>query len=204
MRRSTDFHGSGIEDTNPYSGNVPFSARRCCVIPCLLSIFVYGAESPTYKATEGLWNQLFTEAEAVVEADKLANLYEEKTIFVVILERKTGVSCLYVRKSPLTQELVDFESDILGIPTAPVTSAMIGVATLGTYDNESNQMWIHTEHLANSSPRDIANTTCHEFHHSKTAVLLNLFLSLLWGPVLVCGIVLGVKTWNNYAVFGDT
>lgn len=40
--------------------------------------------------------------------------------------------------------------------------------------------------------------------YSKTAVLLNLFLSLLWVPVLVCGIVLGVKAWNNYAVFDDT
>lgn len=40
--------------------------------------------------------------------------------------------------------------------------------------------------------------------YSKTSVLLNLFLSLLWVPVLVCGIVLGVKAWNNYAVFDDT
>lgn len=40
--------------------------------------------------------------------------------------------------------------------------------------------------------------------NSKTAVLLNLFLSLLWVPVLVCGIVLGVKARNNYAVFDDT
>lgn len=39
---------------------------------------------------------------------------------------------------------------------------------------------------------------------SKTAVLLNSFLALSWIPILVCGIVLGVKVWNNYDVFGDT
>ena len=39
---------------------------------------------------------------------------------------------------------------------------------------------------------------------SKTAVLLNSFLALSWIPILVCGIVLGVKAWNNYNVFGDT
>lgn len=39
---------------------------------------------------------------------------------------------------------------------------------------------------------------------SKTAVLLNAFLALSWIPILVCGIVLGVKAWNNYDVFGDT
>ena len=39
---------------------------------------------------------------------------------------------------------------------------------------------------------------------NKTAVYLNSFLSLSWIPILICGIVLGVKAWNNYYVFGDT
>lgn len=40
--------------------------------------------------------------------------------------------------------------------------------------------------------------------YSKTAVLLNMFLSLSWIPILICGIVLVAKAWNNYDVFGDT
>lgn len=40
--------------------------------------------------------------------------------------------------------------------------------------------------------------------YSKTAVLLNSFLTLSWIPVLVCGTVLGVKAWNNYDVFDNT
>ena len=71
------------------------------------------------------------------------------------------------------QKLVDFESDVLGIPTVPVTSAMIGTATLGAYDNESNQMWINTEHLANSSVQEVINTICHEVHHSYVDYLVS-------------------------------
>jgi len=40
--------------------------------------------------------------------------------------------------------------------------------------------------------------------YSKTAILLNLFLALSWMPILVCGIIFGVNTWNNYYVFGNT
>lgn len=41
-----------------------------CAIPCFLLIFVYGFESPTYKVTEELWNQLFSETEVTVEEMK--------------------------------------------------------------------------------------------------------------------------------------
>lgn len=158
-----------------------FAFRRCsvlstavvCVIPCLFSIFIYGVESPTYKATEELWNQLFSETEAVVEADKPANPYEEKTELWGYLKEKNWSQLSIQERITVTQELVDFESTVLGIPTVPVTSAMIGTATLGAYDNESNQMWINTEHLANSSPRDIVTTTCHEVHHAYVDYLVN-------------------------------
>ena len=158
-----------------------FAFRRCsvlstavvCVIPCLFSIFIYGVESPTYKATEELWNQLFSETEAVVEADKPANPYEKKTELWGYLKEKNWSQLSIQERITVTQELVDFESTVLGIPTVPVTSAMIGTATLGAYDNESNQMWINTEHLANSSPRDIVTTTCHEVHHAYVDYLVN-------------------------------
>ena len=50
---------------------------------------------------------------------------------------------------------------------------MIGIATLGAYDNESKQMWINTEHLANSSVPDIINTIAHETHHAYVDYLVN-------------------------------
>lgn len=158
-----------------------FAFRRCsvlcaavlCAIPCLLSIFVYGVESPTYKATEELWNQLFPETKVVVEADKPANLYEEKTELWGYLKEKNWSQLSIQERITVTQELVDFESAVLGIPTVPVASAMIGTATLGAYDNESNQMWINTEQLANSSVSDIINTIAHETHHAYVDYLVN-------------------------------
>ncbi|MBR4049547.1 MAG: hypothetical protein IKK09_03540 [Clostridia bacterium] len=157
-----------------------FTFRRCsilgiavfCAVPCLLSIFVYGVESPTYKSTEELWEQLFLEPE-VVESDKPDNLYEKKSELWGYLEKENWSRLSVQERITVTQELVDFESDVLGIPTVPVTSVMIGTATLGAYDNELNQMWINTEHLANSSVCDVINTICHEVHHSYVDYLVN-------------------------------
>lgn len=169
-----------------------FAFRRCsvlcaavlCATPCLLSIFVYGVESPTYKATEELWNQLFSETKVIVEADKPADLYEEKAELWGYLKEKNWSELSIRERITVTQELVDFESAILGIPTVPVTSAMIGTATLGAYDNESNQMWINTEHLAKSSVHEVINTVCHETHHSYVDYLVS---TLDWdNPAMNC------------------
>lgn len=158
-----------------------FVFRRCsvlgvavlCAVPCLLSIFVYSFESPTYKATEELWNQLFPETESVVEENKPDDLYEKNTELWSYLQEENWNRLSIQERITVIQELVDFESGVLGIPTVPVTSAMIGTATLGAYDNELNQMWINTEHLANSSVCDVINTICHEVHHSYVDYLVN-------------------------------
>lgn len=41
-------------------------------------------------------------------------------------------------------------------------------------------------------------------YYSKSAVFLNVLLSLLWGPVLLCGIILGLEVWSHHSVFADT
>lgn len=158
-----------------------FTFRRCsvlgiavlCAVPCLLSIFVYGVESPTYKATEELWNQLFSKTEVVVETGKPDNLYEKNAELWGYLQEKNWNRLSIQERITVIQELVDFESGVLGIPAVPVTSAMIGMTTLGAYDNESNQMWINTEHLANSSVHEVINTICHETHHSYVDYLVS-------------------------------
>lgn len=157
-----------------------FVFRRCsvlgvavlCAVPCLLSIFVYGVESPTYKATEELWNQLFYETE-VVETNKSDNLYEKKAELWSYLQEENWGRLSIQERITVIQELVDFESGVLGIPTVPITSAMIGITTLGAYDNESNQMWINTEHLANSPVQEVISTTVHEVHHSYVDYLVS-------------------------------
>lgn len=158
-----------------------FAFKRCsvlgiavlCAVPCLLSIFVYSFESPTYKATEELWNQLFPETEVVVGTGKADNLYEKNAELWGYLQEKNWNRLSIQERITVIQKLMDFESGVLGFPTVPVTSAMIGMSTLGAYDNESNQMWIHTKNLAESSPREIVNTICHEAHHAYVDYLVN-------------------------------
>lgn len=76
-------------------------------------------------------------------------------------------------KITIMQQLMDFEFDVLGIPTIPVKSGMIVAFTLGVYDNESNEMWINIEHLANSSPEEVLQTVCHDVYNSNPCYLVN-------------------------------
>lgn len=180
-----------------------FAFRRCsvlcmavlCAIPCFLSIFVYGIESPTYKATEELWNQLFSETEAVVEADKPANLYEGKTELWWYLQEKSWDRLTIQKRITVIQELVDFESDVLGIPSIPVTAGMLGALTLGAYNNETNEMWINTDHLANSSIEDVIRTVCHETWHSMQWYLVS---TIDWNnPALKTTYFKELQDWAN-------
>ncbi len=158
-----------------------FVFRRCsvlgvavlCAIPCLLSIFVYGFDSPTYQATEELWNQLFSETEVVVEDDNPDNLYEKNTELWGHLQEKSWKHLSIQERITVMQKLVDFESNVLGIPSISVTADMIGALTLGAYNNETNEMWINTEHLAKSSSQDVINTIVHEVHHAYIDYLVS-------------------------------
>lgn len=157
-----------------------FAFRRCsvlgisviCAIPCIMSLF-YGFESPTYKATEELWNQMFSETETVAETDESVILYEKNNELWSYLQEKNWNRLSIQERITVVQKLVDFESDVLGVPTIPVTAAMIGYSTLGAYDNETNQMWVNTEHLANSPAEEVINTVCHEVHHSYVNYLVS-------------------------------
>ena len=72
---------------------------------------------------------------------------------------------------------------------------MIGAGTLGAYDNETNQMWINTEYLANSSTDECIQTLCHEVHHAYVNYLAS---SLDWDdPVLNTAYFKELREWVN-------
>lgn len=101
------------------------------------------------------------------------NSYEKNVELWGYLQEKNWNRLSIQERVTVIQELVDFESGVLGIPTVSVTSAMIGMATLGAYDNESNQMWINTEHLANSPVQEVISTMVHEVHHAYVDYLVS-------------------------------
>ena len=157
-----------------------FVFRRCsvlgiaavCAIPCIMSLF-YGFESPTYKATEELWNQLLSEKEIAEDTEEQDDPYKNNTELWDYLQEKNWNQLSIQEKITVAQKLVDFECDVFGIPTVSVTAAMIGYTTLGAYDNESGKMYVNTEHLANSSVKEVVNTVCHETHHAYIDFLID-------------------------------
>lgn len=160
-----------------------FGIAALCAVPALIALFTDGVETLAYSATEELTNQMFSETETS-EADKSADPYEEKTELWSYLKEENWSQLSIQEKITVTQELVDFESEVLGVPTISITSTEIGPFTLGSYDNETNEMWINIEHLAESSPNDIVDTICHEVHHSYVNYLVS---TLDWdNPAMNC------------------
>lgn len=144
-------------------------------IPCIVSIFVYGLKSPTYAAEERLWEILFgdeNEETAVVEEEE-ANPYVEHKTLLLYFDDATWNTLNIQERITVAQEFVDFQSQLLGIPTIPVTAEKLGAFTLGEYSNSSNKMWIDVEHLATSDPEDTISTLAHEFFHSCQHYLIN-------------------------------
>lgn len=103
-------------------------------------------------------------------------------------------------KITIMQRLVDFETEKLGIPSIPITADMIGEYTLGAYSNETNEMWINTEHLVRSSASECIQTICHETYHSYQYYLVK---TLDWdNPALSTAYFEELRSWvknqNNY------
>lgn len=143
-------------------------------IPCLVSIFIYGLQPPTYQAQKEIENQLFLEitqdqTSIITEDDP----YQENMGLWNCFESDKWSRYSISEKITIIQKLVDFESNVLGVPTIPVTSGLIGKFTLGLYKEESNEIWINTEHLAKSSARECIQTICHEIWHSLQYYLIN-------------------------------
>lgn len=145
-----------------------------CVVPSLLAILVYGLQSPSYRAEQDIWNMLFAEADETVDAEKdKVDYYRENTDLWLSLEGETWKKWSVSEKITIMQRLVNFETGKLGIPTITVTADMIGEYTLGSYNNETNEMWINTEHLAKSSVIECIQTICHETYHSYQYYLVS-------------------------------
>ena len=108
--------------------------RRCsvlgitviCAIPCLLSLFVYGMSSPVYEAEQDLWDLPLSEMETKSDSSETNDPYQINTELWQCFEIDKWTQWSISEKITIMQQLVDFESDILGIPTIPVKSGMIG------------------------------------------------------------------------------
>lgn len=155
--------------------------RRCsvlalsvvCAIPCFMATFVYDFRSPTYQANGDIWDRLFAESEQP-EADEHTgmDLYLENINLMSCFDSHKWDKFNVNEKITIMQALANFECERLGIPPIPVTAEVLGAFTLGQYSDETKEMWIDIEHLAESPVKECIQTICHEIYHSAQHYLV--------------------------------
>lgn len=145
-----------------------------CVVPCLLTIFMFGLQSPSYRAEQEIWNILFSETDETADTDKdTDDCFRENRELWLCFKEEMWKKWSVTEKITIMQRFVDFETEKLGISSIPITADMIGEYTLGAYSNETNEMWINTEYLARSSASECIQTVCHETYHSYQYYLVS-------------------------------
>lgn len=146
--------------------------RRCSVlltlivsmIPCLLSMSVYGFRSPLYRAEETTWNQIIPE---VSNSEECADaIHQEHIELIRCFEESRWSKWNAHEKITIMQKLVDLESNRLGIPTIPITASLLDASTLGQYGRTTKELQINIEHLSESPAEECIQTICHETFHS--------------------------------------
>lgn len=83
----------------------------------------YDLRSPTYEAEERSWEILFgseNEETAVIEEE--SNPYAKNKMLLLYFDDSTWDTLSIQERITIAQEFVDFQSQLLGIPTIPVTT----------------------------------------------------------------------------------
>lgn len=169
-----------------------------CSIPCFLSLFVYGLQSPFYKAKQELWDRLLVEIEAVYDADDTSKMSQQDNELWLCFEKSRWEQWSLTEKVTIMQQLADYESTVLGIPTITVKTGMIGDSTLGSFSNKDNEIRISAEHLAHSPVDACIQTICHEVFHFNQYYIIS---SLDWdNPALSAAYFNEIREWmsNQY------
>lgn len=171
-----------------------FALSVICFVPCFLTTFIYGLQSPSYRAEQEIWNILFEETDETVKAERdTDDCFEGNAKLWRCFKEESWQGWSVAEKITIMQRLVNFETDKLGIPTVPVTADMIGAYTLGAYSDETNEIWINTEHLVRSSAAECIQTICHEVYHSYQYYLIN---TLDWdNPALSTAYFDDLRSW---------
>lgn len=147
-----------------------------CSIPCFISFFVYGLKSPTYEAEEGLW-EIRSEngIEETTTTEEEPNPYEKNRELLLCFDDDIWENLSIQQRINVAQEFVDFQSELLGIPTIHVTAEKLELFTLGEYSGESNEIRIDVEHLATAPAEMCLRTLVHETWHSAQHYLIRAY-----------------------------
>lgn len=144
------------------------------IIPCIFSVAVYKFRSPSFEAEQEIWNKIFLDMGESNESNNetAEDLYASSCTLFSCFEKSTWERFDVSERITVMQQLVNFESAQLGIPSIPVVAEKLDPYTLGAYSNETKEMWIDLEHLMESPVDECISTICHEVFHSAQHYLI--------------------------------
>lgn len=132
-------------------------------VPCFSILFIYGFQSPVYRAHE--------EAPPI-DASTYSGGMEDLPVYdlyintILCFDEESWQQYSMSQKVELLQSLADMEAAKLGILSIPISIQMLGAFTLGEYDTESNEIRVDIEHVTTSTAEECINTICHEMCHA--------------------------------------
>lgn len=169
-----------------------FAMFVICMVPCFLSLFVYGLQSPVYRAEQEIRDSIFLDVDSSVDINNDKYYQDNMNLWLCFDEvswKKGSISA----KITIMQKLVDFETTKLGIPSIPVAADMIGECILGAYNKETNEIWINTKYLSKSSVDECIQSILHEVYHAFQCYLIR---TLDWGnPALQTEYFVELQSW---------
>ena len=155
--------------------------RRCavaitaiCLIPGSIYLLSHGMRAPTYQPKQDLL-ELYSESgggEANDTAETNSDIYPKNQELWNCFKEKNWKKYSLQEKVAIMQLLADFETQLLRIPSININAGMIGTYTLGSYNDETNEIFINTKHLDRSSAEECIGTICHEVRHYMQAQIV--------------------------------
>lgn len=153
--------------------------RRCtvaitaiCLIPG--SILSHGMRAPTYQPKQNLL-ELYSEsgggeANDTIEAN--SDIYQKNQELWSCFKEKNWKKYSLQEKVAVMQLLANFETRLLRIPSININAGMIGTFTLGSYNDETNEIFINAKYLDSASAEECIGTICHEVRHYLQAQIV--------------------------------
>lgn len=155
--------------------------RRCtvaitaiCLIPGSLYLLSNGMRAPTYQPKQDML-ELYSEsgggeANDTVEAN--SDIYQKNQELWNYFKEKNWKKHSLQEKVAIMQLLTDFETRLLRIPSININAGMIGTYTLGSYNDDTSEIFINAKYLDSVSAEECIGTICHEVRHYMQAQIV--------------------------------
>lgn len=141
-------------------------------VPAAVAVFVYDLDSPRYTPQQELWDEM--RSDDALEAESLDNaaLPGTDTHLFLCFSKTLWEEYSTEKRITLLQNLVDWESQRLGIPPIKVYTEKLGLLTLGEYDRTTNEIAIDLEHMDRDPVDEVIHTCLHETYHGYQAYVV--------------------------------